>query len=53
MSEKEVSNEQQQHHQSDELADALDDLFNGVSTMIKSELQVDVSALFFFPINVI
>ncbi|CAO2825250.1 unnamed protein product [Amaranthus hypochondriacus] len=37
MSEKEVR--QQQHHQPDELADALDDLFNGVSTMIKSELQ--------------
>ncbi|KNA20472.1 hypothetical protein SOVF_051830 [Spinacia oleracea] len=37
MAENEVGKEQQD--QPDELADALDDLFNGVSTMIKSELQ--------------
>ncbi|XP_021736698.1 biogenesis of lysosome-related organelles complex 1 subunit 2-like [Chenopodium quinoa] len=37
MAENEVSKEQQA--QPDELSDALDDLFNGVSTMIKSELQ--------------
>ncbi|KMT18727.1 hypothetical protein BVRB_2g028500 [Beta vulgaris subsp. vulgaris] len=37
MAENEVIKEQ--NDQPDELADALDDLFNGVSTMIKSELQ--------------